>query len=105
MTLTAFRPSIGAMREADLRRTREAERLLQIKAQVRSDLRAERRLRAIGVRLQPLFDRLEADLHEQRREAARRGERSRVSSIERAIDSLVDEFNELARAIVEEDMK
>jgi hypothetical protein len=82
--------------------TREAERLLQIKAEVRSDLRRERRLRAVGARLQPLFDRLEASLHEERREAVRRGERGRANSIERAIDALVDEFNELARNLVED---
>jgi hypothetical protein len=102
MRLTAFRPSLRAAREADLRRTREAERLLGIKAQVRSDLRAERRLRAVGARLQPLFGRIEAALHDERREAARRGERGRANSIERAIDDLVDEFNQLARNLVED---
>jgi hypothetical protein len=102
MTLSAFRPSIRAAREADLRRTREAERLLQIKAEVRSDLRRERRLRAVGARLQPLFDRLEAGLHDERREAERRGERGRANGIERAIDALADEFNLLARNLVED---
>ena len=105
MSLSDFRPSLRAAREADLRRTREAERLLQIKAQVRADMRRERRLRAVGARLQPLFDRLEAGLHEERREAVRRGERGRANSIERAIDALIDEFNQLARAIIEEDMR
>jgi hypothetical protein len=105
MSLTAFRPSLGAMREAALRRTREAERLLQIRAQVRSDLKHQLRLRAIGVRLRPLFDRLEAGLDIQRREAVRRGERGRANSVERQIDALADEFNLLARAIVEEDMR
>jgi hypothetical protein len=102
MSLTAFRPSIRAAREADLRRTREAERLLQIKAQVRLDMKRERRLRAVGNRLQLLFDQIEQGLHEQRREAVRRGERGRANAIERAIDSLVDEFNQLAHAIVED---
>jgi hypothetical protein len=100
MTLTAFRPSIRAEREADLARTRATERLLQIRAQVRADMRAERRLRAVGARLQPLFDRLEASLHDERREAVRRGERGRANAIERAIDSLADEFNELAHNLV-----
>jgi hypothetical protein len=74
MSLPAFRPSVGAMREARMRDIRESERLLGIKAQVRSDMRAERRLRAVAARLQPLFDRLEASLHDERREA--RGEAS-----------------------------
>jgi hypothetical protein len=77
---------------------------LQIKAQVRSDMRRERRLRAVAARLQPLFDRLEADMHDERREAVRRGERGRANGIERQIDALVEEFNLLAHAIVE-DMK
>jgi hypothetical protein len=102
MTLSEFRPSLRSEREADLRRTREAERLLQIKAQVRADMRAERRLRAVGARLQPLFERLEADMHQERREAVRRGERSRANGIERAIDALADEFNQLAHNLVED---
>jgi hypothetical protein len=102
MSLSAFRPSLAASREAALRRSREAERLLAIRAQVRADLRAERRLRAVGARLQPLFDRLEADMREEKREATRRDERSRANSIERAIDDLHTQFNELARGLCED---
>jgi hypothetical protein len=100
MTLSDFRPSIRAEREADLARTRDAERLLAIRAQVCLDMKRERRLRAVGNRLQPLFDRFVADLHEQRREAVRRGERGRANAIERAIDDLADEFNQLAHNLV-----
>jgi hypothetical protein len=102
MSLPAFRPSVGAMREARMRDIRESERLLGIKAQVRSDLRTARRLRAVAARLQPLFDCLEAGLHEERREATRRGERGRANAAERAIDDLQAQFNELAHNLVED---
>jgi hypothetical protein len=102
MTLSAFRPSIRAAREADLARTRDAERLIAIRAQVRLDMKRERRLRAVAARLQPLFDCLEAGLHEERREATRRGERGRANAAERAIDDLQAQFNELAHNLVED---
>jgi hypothetical protein len=102
MSLSAFRPSLGAMREARMRDTRDAERLIAIRAQVRSDLRRERRLRTVAARLRPVFERLEADMHQARREAVRRDERGRANSIERAIDALADEFNQLAHNLVED---
>jgi hypothetical protein len=102
MSLPAYRPSLGAMREADLRRTRDAERLVGIKAEVRLKMNRDRRLRAVTSRLQPLFSQLEASLHAEKSAAVRRGERSRADAIERSIDVLHAQFCELARNIVED---
>jgi hypothetical protein len=102
VSLAAFRPSLGAARAADLMRMRDAERLVGIKAEARLANSRERQLRAVGARLQPLFERLAYDLRARKAEAAQHGRLVHAAGVELEIDALVDEFNLLARNIVED---
>jgi hypothetical protein len=105
MSATAFRPSVDAIRVADLMRRRDAERLIAIRSEVRLMSRRARRLRAVCARLQPLLDQLEGGLREEKLDALRRGERGRADRIEREMDGLHETFTTLASAIVEDMMR
>jgi hypothetical protein len=66
-------------------------------AMARQTLRQEDRVAAAVARLQGFFNILHDRLCEERREAMRRGENSRVDNIERQIDNIVREFGEVAQ--------
>jgi hypothetical protein len=78
-------------------RTLPTEREEQLAETARKALLRSARIAAAVTRLQPLYDRFNAELCEQRLDALRHGEHMRVDALDRESDALVRTFREIAQ--------